>query len=249
MKKKLLIGLVIVLFGIAGVANATPIHWESNYGNLSDLSDEDDDSEKYNLGFDFTFYGATFNSVWVNSNGVLQFEDDDYDYEVGDEIEDDFGRVIAPFWADLYPSEEGEIYYNTLGTTGNQRFVVTWDDVLDYAEEFKNTFQVVLYESGLIQFGYDNLLGSDDGAGENVIGVSQGDGTHFNYFIAADGSISGIYPNGNNLFYNWNPTSLNYDMSETYPVSEPVPEPATMLLFGTGLAGLLGTRLIRRKKK
>jgi len=32
------------------------------------------------------------------------------------------------------------------------------------------------------------------------------------------------------------------------PGSEPVPEPTTMLLFGTGLAGLAGKK-IRRKKK
>jgi hypothetical protein len=35
---------------------------------------------------------------------------------------------------------------------------------------------------------------------------------------------------------------------EIIPPIEPVPEPATMLLFGTGIAGLVGSRLRRKKK-
>jgi hypothetical protein len=40
--------------------------------------------------------------------------------------------------------------------------------------------------------------------------------------------------------------SINYDIKITSV--KPVPEPATMLLFGTGVAGLLGSRLRKRKE-
>ncbi len=237
MKTSTILSAGLLTLCLAGGANASPLLWEPNYGTWSDLSDEDDDTESYNLGFDFTFYGATYSSVYVNSNGALLFDDDNDDYEVGDDIEDDFGRVIAPFWADLNPDEEGDIYYNTLGAAGDRRFVVTWDDVMDYEEEFNNTFQVILFESGLIQFGYESLLGSDSGDGENVIGVSRGDDTNYNYFIADDGDSDGIHPNGGNLFYSWNSASLNYDVSSTH--THPVPEPGVVFLLGAGLAGLL----------
>jgi hypothetical protein len=54
-------------------------------------------------------------------------------------------------------------------------------------------------------------------------------------------------PDGRFGFYNYSQGGVVYQGFEETPTPSPVPEPATMLLFGTGLAGLAGIR--RRAKK
>jgi hypothetical protein len=50
-------------------------------------------------------------------------------------------------------------------------------------------------------------------------------------------------------FYNFSQENVRYAGFEQTGgvVVDPVPEPATMILFGTGLAGLLGARFKRKK--
>ena len=69
------VSAVCLLFGLTAQVHAVPVHWESDFGTLSYLSDEDDDYEEVNIGFDFTLYGTSYDSVCINSNGALHFED------------------------------------------------------------------------------------------------------------------------------------------------------------------------------
>ena len=50
------------------------------------------------------------------------------------------------------------------------------------------------------------------------------------------------------LFFAERHTVASHFSIDTSIALNPVPEPATMLLFGTGLAGLIGSRLRRKKK-
>jgi hypothetical protein len=235
--KLIIIGLLATCF--IGTANATIIEWEPNYGTLSDLSDGDDSNELFNLGFDFSFYNSTYNQVYGSTNGSLFFNDEEA-YEIGSDIEDSYGPMIAAFNADLNPREGGKVYTNTLGTAGDKKFVMTWFEVIDFEEEFYNSFQAILHENGTIRFNYLKLSGSDDDGGDDVIGVSQGDGSHFNYFTADDGNANGIHPSGKSLLYTWNSASANYDQTASQLAS--VPEPSTLAIFALGILGLASRR-------
>ncbi len=60
---------------------------------------------------------------------------------------------------------------------------------------------------------------------------------------------SGAFDAGKFGFYNFSQEQVQYQgfEEETVPPIDPVPEPTTMLLFGTGLVGLIGLK--RRKRK
>ncbi len=92
---------------------------------------------------------------------------------------------------------------------------------------------------------------------EETFYVGGVDGEYYNENI---GDLSGLLNTGSYRFrWQWSVLDRSYgnspltatgdfNVSFTPSGSDPVPEPATMLLFGTGLVGLVGSRLRKTKK-
>ena len=126
---------------------------------------DDDNQGPFALGFSCDFYGQSFDSIRVCSDGWLSFNSESHQfhhYPIPDVR--DPNNLLAPMWADLNPAQGGSVYY--LADTANGRFVMSWIDVPFYYDTDSVTFQVVLDTAGNILFQYLRIppslrLGSD----------------------------------------------------------------------------------------
>jgi hypothetical protein len=121
------------------------------------------------LGAPFTFFGASYDQAFVGTNGYITFGGGDTDARLSASALATALPRIAPLWADLDASGEGDIYYNRLAG----RHVVTWDAVPQALYSGKSTFQAVLYDDGRIAFVYKNVK-----ARSSLIGLSPGGSDH-----------------------------------------------------------------------
>ncbi len=112
------------------------------------------------LGFDFNFFGSTFSTIGIASNGYLTFGT-----TVGTLANTAIpaagvpNNLIAAYWDDLNSSPTsggGTIVFQTMGPPGNQVFIVQWTDVPHFASlANRHTFQILLFEgTNNIDFRY-----------------------------------------------------------------------------------------------
>lgn len=104
----------------------------------------DDDSLLVELGFDFTFFGTTYDRVHVNNNGNLTFGRGLSEYFPAGLIGASM-PIISAFFADIDTRGWGSgVVHTDTGTPG--QLVVTWDRVGRYNRDASatNTFQIVL---------------------------------------------------------------------------------------------------------
>lgn len=140
------------------------------------------------LGFSFEFFGESHTTVNISANGFITFSSDPNGWGVNQPIPtapvpNDF---IAPAWYDWNVQQQGAIYFQTLGTAPNRRFIVMWDDVAFYDNQGNesNTFEVILHEtSNEIEFRYGPMeprTGFPDGnyGVTPTIGIEGPDGMH-----------------------------------------------------------------------
>ena len=142
----------------------------------------DDQSWLYQLPFSFPFFGKQYDSVYVCSNGYLDFTNSASSYENSTEVLKT--RVmIAPLWDDLITNgtaQEGEDIY--IYEPSADSVCIRW-----VGERYETgdpvNVEVVLHEDGRIKFNY----GSGNADMSPTIGISGGDG--YQYHVAScDGS-------------------------------------------------------------
>ena len=132
----------------------------------------DDDCWTLPLPFSFPYFESSYDSVYVCSNGYLDFTNNSSDHS---NTEAEFrGRVmIAPMWDDIRTDGTGEDIY-VLSSTDS--VAIRWAGST-YSGGYPVSVEVVLYDVGVIRFNY--------GAGNTgltpTIGISNGDDTFF-YF-------------------------------------------------------------------
>lgn len=112
------------------------------------------------LPFSFKFYGNSYSSLYICSNGILTFGSGTTTASnVAIPNAAAPNNFIAPFWDDFNPtaSGSGKIYYKSF----SKYVVISWENVLVSVPDIPNyqpqKFQVILYETGEIRFQYSTL--------------------------------------------------------------------------------------------
>ncbi|MGB0882456.1 MAG: nidogen-like domain-containing protein [Vicingaceae bacterium] len=160
----------------------------------------DDQSVQVNLSFNFCFYGTTYNSLWINDNGTVSFDQAHGTFTAAGFPLPTTGfgaqEIIAPFWADFEQNGplSGNIHYQNLADA----IIIHWNGVgyFNDQDDKLNTMMLILTDgtSNLLQpganvgFFYDDMQwttgdasGGTNGFGGTpaTVGVNRGNGVDF----------------------------------------------------------------------
>jgi hypothetical protein len=201
---------------------------DGSYTDITNLftqsySPQDDGSYgPLNLGFNFTFYGQTYNSIYINVNGNITFGNYYTSYSPSGFPSGSAPAMIAPFWADVdlrgTGSGSNKVYYKL----ESNRIIIQWIEVGYYNKKTVplNTFQLILTDGtdpdvGIgfnTRFAYDDMnwcvgdVGGTNGFGNNnfaTVGAQTSGGSNYyqiglfgedNYnYDGAGGNLDGVH--------------------------------------------------------
>ena len=140
----------------------------------------DDGETQVNLPFPFTFYGQTYNSASVATNGFLNFRAPNVSFSNGAiPSSAEPNAAVYPLWDDLFVDDAASVRTELQGSAPSRRFVIEWRNVFFLGDSAKRLdFEVVLHENGQILFQYQNVAAEGHENGDSAtVGIENSDGT------------------------------------------------------------------------
>ncbi len=222
----------------------------------SDASNHDDETSLQTLPNAFSFFGTNYTSVYVSTNGNLNFSANN-SYTDGP-LTTSFPQVAA-LWDDHYIYSGTGQSITSLSTSSY--YSVTWDVSQYNNSAIHSQFQIDLFNAatllkgfqfqpGDIAFSY-NLVQTPFRGSQASIGLSKGDGSYATLaaYLATQGVVTDTtaasIPTAAGTFILFRP-----DGNGSYiGAINAVPEPGTYALFALGGVTMLAAGKVRRRSR
>jgi hypothetical protein len=155
------------------------------------------------VSFNFTFFGQSFNNLFISSNGLISFASNDTSDPKSENLFINSGEtsssVIAPWWADLAMDCNSSIEYTVTGNDSQKILTIQWREML--YREYDNdsltispkryNFQVKLYQtSNIIELVYGPWSGQKNSDSFASIGIKNKIGNNFVFQNGINGSTT-----------------------------------------------------------
>ena len=137
--------------------NTIPFHEYNLSQPFSLFMTDDDVLGPFNIGFDFKFFGNTYNQFYIGSNGWISFSAGQTTSYTPKQLPSNDNvplNVIMGPWEDWDPAQAGVISFETIGQAPNRKLVVDFDVLGHYNcgdnPSVLGDFQIVLNEQDFI---------------------------------------------------------------------------------------------------
>jgi len=184
----------------------------------------DDEVRSTQIGFNFEFYGESFSSAFISSNGLISFQ-----YPVngccGGYNFNDPGNEYSIFavQTDLINIQTLNPYTKLIGEEGSRQYIIAWYDMpVFYDSAFRSTFEITLFEGSnnvLINYGDVNnggrfftagIKGSNIDGYELIYTGSDGNSLDYTSYLFTPGSLPPPPPPPPPTFLYWDRLASEY---------------------------------------